>query len=84
MSAPETVCRLSEGMRRESLPSGIVHGVTDMMHGDASGLERAGAITAGPVLDRGGLRGRLSAESEEESQPTGDAARSDPVNHHPR
>ena len=30
-----------------TLPSGIVHGVTDMMHGDASGLERAGAITVG-------------------------------------
>jgi glycosyltransferase involved in cell wall biosynthesis len=30
-----------------TLPSGIVHGVTDLMHGDASGLERAGAITAG-------------------------------------
>ena len=30
-----------------TLPTGIVHGVADTMHGDAAGLERAGAITLG-------------------------------------
>jgi glycosyltransferase involved in cell wall biosynthesis len=31
----------------KTLPTGILHGVTDTMHGDASGLERTGAITVG-------------------------------------
>jgi glucosyl-dolichyl phosphate glucuronosyltransferase len=31
----------------KTLPTGILHGVADTMHGDASGLERTGAITVG-------------------------------------
>ena len=64
-----------------TLPSGIVHGVADTMHGDASGLERTGAITVGLCSTAAGyVAGSLRRKKKRRPADGGlDAAGGDPV-----
>ena len=64
-----------------TLPSGIVHGVADTMHGDVSGLERTGAITVGLCSTVAGyVAGSLRRQRKRRPADGGlDAAGGDPV-----
>ena len=55
--------------------------LADMIHGDSSGLERAGAITAGLCSTAAGY---VAGSLRRAKRDTRDAARSDLVNHNPR
>jgi glucosyl-dolichyl phosphate glucuronosyltransferase len=69
-----------------TLPTGIVQGVTDVMHGDASGLERTGAITVGLCSTAAGYVAGSLRRTKKRAPDDGEreAAGADQVHQHPR
>jgi glucosyl-dolichyl phosphate glucuronosyltransferase len=69
-----------------TLATGIVQGVTDMMHGDASGLVRAGAITVGLCSTAAGYVAGSFGRARKRAPGNGeqDAARANQIRQLPR
>ena len=58
-----------------TLPRGVAHGLADAVHGDLSGLARAGAIVAGlAAVTAGYVAGTVSGGSAPRSRRPGRAA----------